>query len=379
MTLISADSDFAIMAVLFVIAGGAFLAEKTKFGAHLTGAVIAILVAIAAANLRIIPHSAPAFDFVFGYFVPILIPLFLFKANLRHMIFETTRMTGAFLIASAGTVLGVIAAVGLLDLGSLASGAETAPELREAGIAGLFTATYIGGSVNYAALGEITGLRTDASFFSAATATDNLFSAVFLSVLALLPGWQWLARRFASHEHGEQEVVAPGPERITATSLTLALATAIGFVAVGDALTGLIGIPSLRYAVITALVVTAATAFPHWMERLHGGFEIGVGLAFVFFAAIAAGANLVAMVQIAPMLIVLVVILLSVHLVVLVGVGRLPELVTASNAAVLGATTAPALAAARGWHDLVTPGVLVGVLGYALGTFAGTAIFHLWA
>jgi uncharacterized membrane protein len=78
-----------------------------------------------------------------------------------------------------------------------------------------------------------------------------------------------------------------------------------------------------------------------------------------------------------------VVILLSVHLVVLLVVGRLfrltiPELVTASNAAVLGATTAPALAAARGWHDLVTPGVLVGVLGYALGTFAGTAVFHLW-
>jgi uncharacterized membrane protein len=384
MTLIGADNDFAIMAVLFVIAGGSFLAEKTKVGSHLTGAVIAILVAIAAANLRIIPHSAPAFDFVFSYFVPVLIPLFLFKANLRHMLFETTRMTGAFLIASVGTILGVIVAVGLLDLGSLASGAETPPELREAGIAGLFTSTYIGGSVNYAALGEITGLRTDASFFSAATATDNLFSAVFLSVLALLPGWQWLAKRFTNHEHGEEEAVEQGPERITAASLTLALATAIGFVAVGDALTGLIGVPSLRYAIITALVVMAATAFPHWMERLHGGFEIGVGLAFVFFAAIAAGANLVAMVQIAPMLIVLVVILLSVHLVVLIGVGRLfrltlPELVTASNAAVLGATTAPALAAARGWHDLVTPGVLVGVLGYALGTFAGTAIFHLWA
>ncbi len=230
----------------------------------------------------------------------------------------------------------------------------------------------------------MTGLRTDASFFSAATATDNLFSALFLSVLAFLPGWRWLAQRFTSHEHGEEEVVEHGPERITATSLTLALATAIGFVALGDALTGLLGMPSLRYAMITALVVIAATAFPHWMERLHGGFEIGVGLAFVFFTAIAAGANLTAMIQIAPMLIVLVIILLSVHLVVLIGVGRLfkltlPELVTASNAAVLGATTAPALAAARGWHDLVTPGVLVGVLGYALGTFAGTAIFHLWA
>ena len=82
-------------------------------------------------------------------------------------------------------------------------------------------------------------------------------------------------------------------------------------------------------------------------------------------------------------LIALVVILLSIHLLVLLGVGRLfrltlPELVTASNAAILGATTAPALAAARGWHDLVTPGVLVGVLGYALGTLLGTAVFHAW-
>jgi uncharacterized membrane protein len=383
MTLISPDNDFALMAALFVIAGGAFLAEKTRVGSHLTGAVIAILAAIAAANMKIIPHSAPAFDFVFSYFVPVLIPLFLFKANLRHMLFETTRMTVAFLVASVGTIIGVIIAVGLLDLSALATAANIDPELREAGIAGLFTSTYIGGSVNYAALGEITGLRTDASFFSAATATDNLFSAVFLSVLALLPGWSWLARRFTTHEHGEEVEAEQTSERISSMSLTLALAAAISFVAIGDGITGAIGMPSLRYAIITLLVLIAATAFPHWMERLHGAFEIGVGLAFVFFAAIAAGANLQAMVEIAPILIVLVVILLSVHLVVLLGVGRLfrltiPELVTASNAAVLGATTAPALAAARGWHDLVTPGVLVGVLGYALGTFAGTAIFHLW-
>jgi uncharacterized membrane protein len=383
MTLIASENSIALMAALFVIAGGAFLAERTRIGANLTGAVIAILAAILAANLRIIPHTAPAYDFVFTYFVPILIPLFLFKANLRTMIFETTRMTGAFLIASGGTILGVLVAASFLDLGSLATAATTDPALREAGIAGLFTSTYIGGSVNYAALGEITGLRTDASFFSAATATDNLFSAVFLSVLALLPGWNWLARRFTQHEHGEEQAVAQRTDAISATSLTLALATAISFVAIGDAITAWIGMPSARYAVITALVVSAATLFPQFMEKLHGGFELGVSLAFVFFAAIAAGANLVAMVQIAPLLVVLVVILLSVHLAVLLGAGwlfrlTLPELVTASNAAVLGATTAPALAAARGWHDLVTPGVLVGVLGYALGTFAGTAIFHLW-
>lgn len=382
-SLISPDNNMALMAVLFIIAGAAFLAEKTRIGSHLTGAVIAILAAIAVANLGVIPHSAPAFDFVFTYFVPILIPLFLFKADLRHMFFETTRMTMAFLVAALGTIVGVIVAVGLLDLEALAPAADLEPALREAGIAGLFTSTYIGGSVNYAALGEITGLRTDASFFSAATATDNLFSAVFLAIIAVLPGWNWLARRFAGHEHGDEQATEASAERISAATLTLAMACAISFVALGDFITAAIGVASLRYAIITALVLIVATVFPRVMARLHGGFELGVGLAFVFFAAIAAGADIVAMVRIAPLLIALVLILLSVHLVVLLGLGKLlrltlPELVTASNAAILGATTAPALAAAKGWHDLVTPGVLVGVFGYALGTFAGTAIFHLW-
>jgi uncharacterized membrane protein len=89
------------------------------------------------------------------------------------------------------------------------------------------------------------------------------------------------------------------------------------------------------------------------------------------------------MLAVAPLLVGLVCILLTVHLAVLLSLGflcklTLPELLTASNAAILGATTAPAMAAAKGWRDQITPGVLVGVLGYALGTFIGTALFKLW-
>jgi uncharacterized membrane protein len=119
------------------------------------------------------------------------------------------------------------------------------------------------------------------------------------------------------------------------------------------------------------------------MDKMHGGYEIGLGLAFVFFAAIAAGADVQAMLQNAPIVIPMVIIILGFHAVVVFGLGSLlrfslPELITASNAAVLGATTAPALAAAKGWRDLVTPGVLVGVLGYALGTLLGTAVYGVW-
>ncbi|MGG7055992.1 DUF819 family protein [Nitrosomonas sp. ANs5] len=36
------------------------------------------------------------------------------------------------------------------------------------------------------------------------------------------------------------------------------------------------------------------------------------------------------------------------------------------------------LAAAKGWHDLIMPGVLAGIFGYAPGTFTGTAVYQWW-
>lgn len=90
-----------------------------------------------------------------------------------------------------------------------------------------------------------------------------------------------------------------------------------------------------------------------------------------------------AMIEVAPLLILLVVVLLAVHVLVTFGFGALvglslSELITASNAAVLGATTAPGLAAAKGWRDLVTPRLLIGIFGYALGSLAGTAVYRFW-
>ncbi|WP_339668694.1 DUF819 family protein [Dasania marina] len=383
MSLISAENAMAVMAALFVIAGLGFVGEKTRVGAHLTGAVIAIVTAIAAANLNIIPHSSPAYDFVFSYFVPVLIPLFLFKADLKRLFFETTRTTMAFLLASVGTVAGVTLAALCLDLGSLASQAPLAIAEREAAVAGLFASTYIGGSVNYAALGEVTGLSQDASFFSAATAADNLFSAVYLGLLALLPGWRWLAQKYPAHDYSAGSVEVEHSEGISAMSLVLALAAAMVIVVAADAAVAYLGGSGWRYMVITALSLAVATLAPGLVKHMIGSFELGVGLSLVFFAAIAAGADVVAMVQVAPLLISLVLILLSVHFLVTFTVGRwlglsMPELIIASNAAILGATTAPALAAAKGWNNLITPGILVGVFGYALGTFVGTIIFKFW-
>ena len=386
-SLIPAGNHFAALAGLFVIAALGFLAERTRIGALVTGAVVTILLAILAANLNIIPGDAPAYGFVFSYFVPLLIPLFLMKADLRKVFFETGRLTMAFLLAAFATVVGAIVAVGVLDFAG-----------RDAEVAGVFTATYIGGSVNFAALLDITGLREDANFVSTSVAADNLASALFLGLLAIIPGWRWLANRFPMRDHSQGEIEDETGGKATAATLTYTIAFALVVVALGDFLTGQLGrllgamgvadaanqAGNWRYAIITVLAVIPATAFPKAMAKLHGGYELGLGLAFVFFAAIAAGADIPSLISTAPILMALVIILLTVHAIVLFGLGSLfrfsmPELITASNAAVLGATTAPALAAAKGWKDLVTPGVIVGVFGYALGTIVATGVYQVWS
>lgn len=375
------DNHLGIFAALMAISALAFWLEKTRLGALLTGTVIVILLSILSANLGVIPHQALTYDFVFQYLVPILIPLFLLQGDIRRLFQEAYRTTAAFMIATAGTVLGVLGAISLLDLGAVAIGAGIDPGEQEAAIAGLFTATYIGGSVNYAALGEMTGLSQDASFFSAATAADNLFSALYLSILGLLPTLRWLTRQY--HLPTPTQVTgAEQPPAPTARSLCFALAIATLLVVTADTLTALTQVPSVRYIVLTLLTLLVATVFPRVRFWCAGGFEVGIVLSFPFFGSIAAGADLRAMVQVAPILIALVTILLTIHLLFLLVVGRwfklsLPELLTASNAAVLGATTAPVMAAAQGWKDQITPGVLVGVLGYALGTLIGSAVFHL--
>ena len=374
-SLIPADNNLAVMAGLTAIAAAGFLLEKTKFGALLTGTVWTILLAILASNLRLLPFDAPAYGFVFTYAVPVLIPLFLLKADLKRIFFETTRMTGAFLIAAFATLVGALVAAFVLPLGE-----------HEVGIASSLTASYVGGSVNFAALTDVTGLaETAPGIVSAMLAADNMASAAYLGLLAILPGFAFIARRFVKRDHTAGEVEESGEAsegRATPLSLGLTLAYALIVVAVGDFLTRLSGQPQLRYVIITVLALVLPTAIPNRMAKLHGGFELGVVFAFLFFAAIAAGANVVQLVTNAPMIIAYIAILLSIHTGIAFTLAKfcklsLPEIIIASNAAILGATTAPALAAAKGWRDLVTPGVLVGVLGYALGTVLGTLVFSI--
>ena len=54
----------------------------------------------------------------------------------------------------------------------------------------------------------------------------------------------------------------------------------------------------------------------------------------------------------------------------------LAEALVASNACIMGPATAAAIAAGQGWRGLVTPGLLIGILGYVIANFLGVAVFE---
>ena len=371
--LIGPDQDFAIWAVLIALAGFGFWCERFAWGRKYSGVMLLITLAIVLANLRIIPTSAPAYDVVWDYLVPVAIPLLLMQADIKRIFRESGPTLVAFIIGAAAVVAGTIIGVAMFDLGP-----------NEAELAGIFTGTYIGGSLNFAAVAEATGMQ-DSSLLTAAIAADNVVTNLHFLLIVFIPSVAWMARRYPTHHMDTAvkfDVGAGSPHRIAdldIAGLLGSLALAFLLAAVGNVLAELVGMPQFSILAITALTLLVATFLPKQVGKLSGHTEAGNVLMFIFLASVGASADVWELIEIAPIFFVFATVVIIVHLVVLFAVGKvmkldLAELAMASAVCIGGPSSAAALASAKGWRDLLIPGVLAGSFGYAVGSFIGVAV-----
>lgn len=367
--LLAADQTWALWAVLLCAGAFGLWAETTRWGRRLSGAVIAIGTTFVLSNLGVIPSDAPPYDAVWSYVVPLAIPLLLLRADVRRIVREAGPTLGAYLVGAAGTVLGTILAFQVVDLGP--DGAK---------IAGIFCATYVGGSMNYVAAAEVLGLRSG-DVLSAGIAADNLVMTLYFLVLFALPSLPGLRKRFAIRHVAEEPAESDKPgqaDGVPVGHLAASLAIAATACAIGNAIETVTW-PKTGVLWMTLLVVLAATAFPSRLSKVRGATRVGTVLMQIFFATIGASANIGVVLRVGPVLFLFAALILLVHLAAILLLGKLlrldlAEIVIASNANVGGPTTSAAMAVACRWQKLVLPAVLCGTLGYAIGTFVGVAV-----
>jgi uncharacterized membrane protein len=360
--------------VLIGLAAFGFWCERYPWGRKYSGVMIMMTAGIILSNLRIIPTASPVYDIVWEYLVPLAIALLLLQANLRRILTEAGPVLIAFLIGSATVVTGTVAGVSVLDLGE-----------AEAELAGVFSATYIGGSLNFAAVAEVTGFQ-DSSVLAASVAADNIVTNLHFLFIIMLPGFAWLAKRYPSQRVESTEPLYSGLARdihhisdLGLPGLLTALAVAFMLTAMGKFIADSAGYPQYAILVITLLSIAVGTLFPGQVARMSGHYEAGNVLIFIFLASIAATADIWQLIGMAPILFVFAFIIILVHLVILFTLGlvfrfELGELIMASAVCIGGSASAPAIASAKGWRDLLIPGILAGSLGNAIGSFIGVSI-----
>ncbi|WP_424151168.1 DUF819 domain-containing protein [Selenomonas noxia] len=396
-TLIHPENTWVLMSVMMAaVAASIYLEQRYAWASRLSGAVIALLIALALVNTGIIPAHAVLYDdIVWGYVVPLAIPLLLLQTNIRRIWRETGRLLAIFLIGSVGTVAGAVIGCVLLR-----TSIDGLPQ-----VAAMMTGSYIGGGVNFTALAD--AFKVSGTLVSSTIVADNLNMALYFLILLGIAGNSFF-RRFYPHpliNEVEQSGVSEegktlaasywGRKDVSLRDIAMCVTYAVVVVTIskflGATLSALVPpdgswlskmggtFLGSQYVWITLISMIFASVFEKQANSMNGAQEIGTFFIYMFFFVIGVPASIMEILTNAPMLFVFCFIMVVVNMLFCLIGGKilnfaLEDILVASNANIGGPTTAAGLAISQGWTKLVGPAMLVGTFGYAIGTYIGIIV-----
>ncbi len=388
-TLIQPEDVWLLWTVILVgVAVSIWLEQTYTWAAKISGPVLALCIAMVLASARIMPAQAGVYDVVQNDLVPLALPLLLFRANVFHIFRSTGWLFVAFHLASLGTVIGALTAAAVLG-----NSVDQSPQ-----IAGIMTASFSGGGVNFIAVAHSYG--SSGNFSGPLLVADNFIMAAVFMALLLICRSQW-ARRWYPHPHtagavDSRQLAAEHWRRkeISLLDIAAALGVAVTVLAVSHATSRLVltafehaGFPNAAiskvagnlFVHITAWSTVMATVAHRPLARIHGAEEIGGYLLYVFLFVIGLPADLWLVLSQVPLMFVFCLIMAAMNMATAFLLGRflrldLEHLVLAVNASIGGPPTAAAMAISLGWSKLVLPALLVGIWGYTIGTAVGLAV-----
>jgi uncharacterized membrane protein len=351
---------------------------------HAGTALVAILLTALVANLGVIPSGSdaaapvPVYDAIFAHVAPLGLFWLLLQVRLASIVRAGPAMLTLFLIGAIGTVLGVLAAIATVD------GPERIGPLYHA-VGGMFAGTYIGGSVNFNAVALHYDVVREGVLYGGTIVVDNILTAVWM--IATIGAPRLLAPIWRRARTGEQPAatapllgIEEDTEAVHPFDLAVVVALGIGahlaslelasFLAERD-----VALPSILLLTVFALLLAQLPV----VARLRGPRLLGLLAVYLFLAVIGAFADVARLGELGSLgvtLLLFATIIVAVHGAVIFAAAWLLRLdlataAVASQANIGGGTSALALARSLGREDLIVPGILMGSLGNAIGTFAG--------
>ncbi|MEZ8111199.1 DUF819 domain-containing protein [Vibrio splendidus] len=390
-------NDAVIMGMLAVILGGVFITESSqnsalkKFYSFVPGLLLCYFVPSLLNSLGIIDVSNSKLYFVASrYLLPSALVLLIISADLRKIFGLGSKAVIMFLTGTVGIIIGGPLAILIID--------QINPDLVSGDVwRGLTTVagSWIGGGANQAAMKEV--FEVDDQLFSAMITVDVICANIWMAVLLIMAGRQkkidaWLKADTSSIEELKETVSKYQEENArptTTTDLMKITGIAFGLTGLAHFFSDMIApwistnAPELAKYSLTSgffwliVMVTTfaliASCFKSTRSLEHSGAS-KVGSAFIYILVATIGMQMdVTAILDNPGYFFIGITWLTIHAILMIVMAKLIRaplffMAVGSQANVGGAASAPIVAAA--FHPALAPvGILMAVLGYALGTY----------
>ena len=377
----------AILVVLLVVLAFIFWFGETAPGKKLFGIVPSLVfcyfLPTTLTTLGVLPAESVLYDWIKSYLLPTSLMLLILALDVPGIIRLGPKALIMMLAGTAGVVAGAPIALWIFS--------SWVPPDTWQGMTAL-SGSWIGGGANMVALAEVAG--TSNSMFGMMVIVDVTVANIWMGVLLYMAGQQQRIDRMTRADTSAIEDLKRRVMEFTAKTTRVAtlpdlmMIAAIGFGGMwlatlagrfAGAATGVFDATIWKFIIVTA--IAAALSFTP-MRRLEGAgaSRIGTLMLYLLIASIGAHADFTQMKE-APVLVAVGAVWMVCHVTVLLAVAwmiRAPIFFVAigSQANIGGAASAPIVASA--FHPTLAPvGVLLAILGYVLGTYAGLLAMFL--
>ncbi|MFK8040843.1 DUF819 domain-containing protein [Congregibacter sp.] len=376
----TSDKTAIVLILVLTVLCAIWLEKNTKIFKKIGAAALSILIGMLLSNVGVIPGESVVYDFFRGPGVLAGITLFLLTVDLASIRQAGGPMLKAFLLGACGAALGG-AAMGFMFADAIG------PDTWK--LSGQFAATYIGGGVNFAAVGQ--ALDTSSEYFTAGVAADVIVTAIWLIACITIP--EFFGKRdpqLVSSTMGEPAEEAGGSTAIgsllyssgtpiTLRDLALLMSIVMGCMWLSRLVSNWLPVIPMIIWLTTLVLILAQFQV---VKKLSGALVLGNYLLLLFLATNGAVSVIAKIIEIGPAIFYFALGTVLVHGVIIFGVGIMLKIdstviAIASQANIGGASSAMAIAGARGVPNLILPGIAVGLLGTALGNYVGLLLANV--